>query len=48
MHPWPSKVVKGENWDVLYNTQSAGLDVISNVDGAIVWTNELIIKITNS
>lgn len=48
IHPWPSKVVKGENWDVLYNTQSAGLEVISDVEEAIVWTNELIIKIANS
>lgn len=48
MHPWPSKVVKGESWDVLYNTQSAGLEVISDVEEAIVWTNELIIKIANS
>lgn len=48
MHPWPSKVIKGEGWDNLYDNQLAGLNVIENIDDAIAWTNNLIDKINNS
>jgi hypothetical protein len=46
--PWPPKVKKYDNWEDLYATQAAGLDVISNVDEAIVWANTLINRVNNS
>lgn len=43
--PWPSPVVRNENWDVVYADQKGKLPVLSTVDEAIVWANELIKKI---
>ena len=43
--PWPSLVVKNENWDVVYANQKGNLDVLPTVDEAIKWANELIEKI---
>lgn len=40
--PWPTFVVKNENWDVAYADQKGNLDVLPTVDEAIVWANELI------
>ena len=45
MQPWPSKVIKGEDWDMLYDNQSAGLNVLPNINDAINWVNNLIDKI---
>ena len=40
--PWPTSVVKNENWDAAYADQKGNLDVLPTVDKAIVWANELI------
>lgn len=39
---WPPTIVRGKNWGESYMFQAAGLDVIQDVDAAIVWVNELI------
>lgn len=44
--PWPTFVVKNENWDEAYIEQKGNLDVLPTVDDAIVWVNELIAKIS--
>ena len=44
--PWPTFVVKNENWDEAYIEQKGNLDVLPTVDDAIVWVNELITKIS--
>ena len=46
--PWPTLIKKGESWDSLYSDAAAGLDVMGNVDEAIVWANDLIAKINAS
>ena len=46
--PWPSFVVKNDNWDVAYANQKDGLNVLPTVDDAIDWTNELIKRIENA
>ena len=46
--PWPSFVVKNDNWDVAYADQKDGLNVLPTVDDAIDWTNELIKRIENA
>jgi len=43
--PWPSSVVKNENWDASYLDQKGDLNVLDTVDEAIAWANELIAKI---
>jgi len=43
---WPPAIVKKEGWDTLYESQINGLDVLKNVDDAIIWCNNLIGKIT--
>jgi len=43
--PWPSPVVKNENWDVAYSDQKGNLNVLATVDEAITWANNLIAKI---
>lgn len=44
--PWPTFVVKNENWDEAYIEQKGNLDVLPTVGDAIVWVNELITKIS--
>lgn len=39
---WPPLVVKNQDWDNLYLSQSEGLQVLQSVDEAIDWANELI------
>lgn len=45
---WPPSVVKGVDWDALYEEQREGLDVLSTVDDAVEWANALIKAIDNS
>ena len=45
VHEWPPTIVKGETWDAVYNYQKGSLPVLSTVDAAITWANELINKI---
>ncbi len=45
MQDWPPIVTKGVGWDDLYQNQRGTLDVLSTVDEAIAWANELIDKI---
>ena len=40
--PWPTFVVKNENWDAVYADQKGSLDVLPTVDEAIAWANDLI------
>jgi hypothetical protein len=42
LQEWPPKVVKGENWDEIYNDQLGDLDVVQSVDQAVEWANTLI------
>ena len=43
--PWPTPIVKNENWDAVYADQKGTLPVLATVDEAIVWTNNLIRQI---
>jgi len=43
--PWPSPVVKNENWEVVYSGQKGNLNVLATVDEAVMWANDLIAKI---
>lgn len=45
VHQWPPLIVKGEEWESVYNAQRRGLEVLDSVDEAVVWANELIEKI---
>lgn len=42
---WPPIVRKGEDWDVVYANKRQGLEVLSKVDEAIIWANDLIARI---
>lgn len=42
---WPPTIVKGEGWENVYKEQSIRLPVLSSIDEAIVWANELINRI---
>ncbi len=39
---WPTKVVKGANWDAIYERQKLSLPVLASVDEAVAWANRLI------
>jgi len=39
---WPPVIVKGNNWDTLYNSQIINIDVLQNIDDAIDWVNGFI------
>jgi len=45
MQVWPPVIVKGEDWDERYEDQIERLPVLESVDDAIVWANELIVRI---
>jgi hypothetical protein len=43
-HPWPPTVVAHERWATIYNEAADGLDVLENVDDAVVWANAFIAR----
>jgi hypothetical protein len=45
LQAWPPTVVKGDNWESLYDAQTAALDVLTSLDDAVVWVNALIHRI---
>lgn len=45
---WPPVVTKGENWEELYEGQVEGLSLMKDIDEAIAWTNQLIVKIDSA
>lgn len=48
MQAWPPTVVENEGWDELYRSQLRSDDVLSSVDEAVGWANELIARICES
>lgn len=48
MQPWPPKIVKGEEWERLYEAQLRPEPVLQDVDEAIKWANELVGRIASS
>ena len=45
VHSWPPKVIGGDEWAGIYLGQKNSLPVLSTVDEAIAWANELIERI---
>jgi len=43
-HPWPPTVVAYERWATIYDEAADGLDVLENVDDAVVWANAFIAR----
>ena len=48
MQTWPPIVVKGRDWDSIYNEEKDNAPVLPTVDEAIVWANDLIQRIANT
>ena len=48
MQPWPPAIVKGEEWERLYESQLRLEPVLQSVDEAVEWANELVRKIASS
>ena len=48
LQAWPPVIVKGEDWDSLYASQTVGLSVLESVGEAIVWANDLIARINSA
>jgi len=48
MQTWPPIVVKGRDWDSIYNEEKGNTPVLPTVDEAIVWANDLIQRIANT
>ncbi|WP_460832358.1 nucleotidyl transferase AbiEii/AbiGii toxin family protein [Nocardioides hungaricus] len=44
-HPWPPTVAEGEEWASIYAEAADGLDVLSDVDAAVIWVNDLVAAI---
>lgn len=42
---WPPVIQTGPLWEELYAAQAVGLDVLGSVDEAIVWANNLVMRI---
>ena len=45
---WPPTVVKGDNWQTLYDDAKGLIDVLPSVDEAITWANALIARIASA
>ena len=49
---WPPRIIKGEKWDEVYagarETLRDGSSVLPSVDEAIIWANELIVRIATA
>ena len=48
MQSWPPVIIKGDDWESLYNAQITGLSVLRTAEEAVTWTNEFIINIDRS
>ena len=48
LQAWPPTIVKGDDWNSLYASQTAGLPVLETVDEAIAWANDLITRINSA
>lgn len=44
---WPPTVVAYERWNTIYAEAADGLEVIDNVDTAVIWANDLISRIVS-
>ena len=42
--PWPPTVVAYEGWATIYTEAADGLEVIDDVDNAVIWTNDFIAR----
>ena len=45
---WPTRVIKGVDWDVGYEASKYDLPVLPTCDEAVSWANELILRIVGS
>ena len=48
MQSWPPTVVKGDDWEMLYNDANFKHGVSRTIDEAVVWANELITTIAKA
>jgi hypothetical protein len=48
VHTWPPVIEKGENWEAAYAGQKKDLPILSSVEEAVEWANELIARIENA
>jgi hypothetical protein len=48
VHTWPPVIEKGENWEATYAGQKRDLPILSSVEEAVEWANELIARIENA
>lgn len=44
---WPPTVVAYERWNTIYAEAADGLEVIDNVDAAVIWANDFISRIVS-
>ena len=45
---WPPKIVKGTDWESIYDEENDKRSVLATVDEAVVWANELIDRIARA
>jgi len=48
MQPWPPKVIKGADWDSLYEMSNLKKTVSRSIDEAVDWANGLITSIDDA
>ncbi len=48
MQSWPPTVVKGDDWETMYNDANFKHGVSRTIDEAIAWANELIASIAQA
>lgn len=47
-HHWPPTVTENEGWNSLYKEAADGIPVLQTVGEAVLWTNNFIVRISNS
>jgi hypothetical protein len=45
--PWPPAVAMGDGWGTLYEAAIEDIDVLTDVDAAVAWVNELVQRIVS-
>ena len=48
MQSWPPAVVKGDDWETLYNDANFKNGVSRTIDEAVEWANDLIASINKA
>jgi len=48
LHSWPPTIEENPGWDTLYEAAIEGVDVLPDIEAAVAWVNDLIMRIADA